>query len=112
MKYVMVCCIVFEITPYGEQKHSQLIKLFLTHMGGYIAKTNTCKNDKYLYLDSVLHCPRGDDEVACNISCPDKCSCNGAVFTCRHVDIDVVLSQMPRSTRNTQGFQQVVSLQI
>ena len=49
--------------------------------------------------DGVLHCPRGDDEVACNISCPDKCSCNGAVFTCRHVEIDVVLSQMPRSTR-------------
>jgi hypothetical protein len=47
----------------------------------------------------VLHCPRGDDEVACNITCPDKCSCNGAVFTCRHDEIATVLSQMPRSTR-------------
>ena len=49
--------------------------------------------------DGVLHCPRGDDEVACNITCPDKCSCNGAVFTCRHDEIGVVLSQMPRSAR-------------
>ena len=49
--------------------------------------------------DGVLHCPRGDDEVACNITCPDKCSCNGAVLTCRHDEIATILSQMPRSTR-------------
>ena len=32
--------------------------------------------------DGVFHCPRNDDELLCDLVCPDVCSCHGLAFTC------------------------------
>ncbi|KAL8579971.1 hypothetical protein ACOMHN_056859 [Nucella lapillus] len=33
--------------------------------------------------DGVHQCPRHDDEMMCNITCPDDCVCAGFAFTCK-----------------------------
>ena len=43
--------------------------------------SNVCLLDIHL-CDGVFHCPRRDDEVLCNFTCPDKCTCHGLAFKC------------------------------
>ncbi|PVD35474.1 hypothetical protein C0Q70_02437 [Pomacea canaliculata] len=33
--------------------------------------------------DGWSQCPEGDDELLCDLSCPDTCVCHGLAFTCR-----------------------------
>ena len=33
--------------------------------------------------DGFLHCPRGDDEGACNVTCPQGCTCYGLAWFCQ-----------------------------
>lgn len=49
--------------------------------------------------DGVKQCPRGDDEILCNLTCPGECFCNGAVFICRADNINRVLPQISNKAR-------------
>ena len=40
-----------------------------------------CLLDIHL-CDGVGHCPQKDDELLCNRTCPDNCTCHGLAFTC------------------------------
>ena len=33
--------------------------------------------------DGVPHCPRQDDEIACDVTCPAQCACRGLAYACR-----------------------------
>ena len=35
--------------------------------------------------DGFFQCPQHDDELACNLQCPNNCTCNGLAFTCSGV---------------------------
>ena len=32
--------------------------------------------------DGISQCPRSDDELLCDLACPDQCTCHGLAFTC------------------------------
>ena len=43
--------------------------------------SKVCLLDTHL-CDGMFHCPHRDDELFCNLTCPENCTCQGLSFTC------------------------------
>lgn len=50
--------------------------------------------------DGRVNCPFFDDELTCNFTCPDECSCSGFVIDCSQTDItSSIMAHIPTQTR-------------
>ena len=60
--------------------------------------------------DGERHCPHGDDELLCNVTCPSGCLCYGNTFLCVDVGLTQFPNELPISLRKldmTGNFLQV-----
>lgn len=49
--------------------------------------------------DGQRHCPLGDDEIMCDVTCPAGCECIGHTFSCPWSNISAITQSFPRSLR-------------
>jgi len=64
-----------------------------------------CANESSCVLhhqlcDGIRHCPLGDDEWFCDLTCPDNCTCTGLFVKCKNANLKrLPVELIPKETR-------------
>lgn len=64
-----------------------------------------CANESSCILlhhlcDNIRHCPLGDDEWFCDLTCPNNCTCIGLYVNCSHTNLTILpVEKIPKDTR-------------
>ena len=61
-------------------------------------KSTTCLSHDDV-CNGITQCPYGDDELACNITCPDTCNCEGLIITCQHNQLENLMQKVSMYSR-------------
>src|SRR4051812_15006340 len=67
-----------------------------------------CANESTCVLlhqlcDGNRHCPLGDDEWFCDLTCPDNCTCIGLFVDCRNAKLmRLPIELIPKETRKLE----------
>ena len=49
--------------------------------------------------DGIRHCPQGDDEWFCDLTCPNECECAGLYVSCRNLNLTTLPAAMPKNVK-------------